>query len=225
MRFFLTSYWFVFCAFFATDIVNAWNGARIGNNKSNQVCAGRKEFLSQFGTATGWAILLAPNIANAAPPKQPKYVMERGSETKALSPCNGQPAKNNCWSTEDKGSRILVPWVPPSNLKGAESIFRDLQQTISEYPQTGQDNVDGGGWILAEEKIDNSVWYARYEFTSLRFKYVDDLEVRVDGNNSGEKISIRSSSRDGGFDYGVNASRLNYIASCLQKKGWTVKKV
>ncbi len=215
----------VFCTHFATNEAFAWNGEVSISNKSNQICASRKEFVSQFAaTATGWAILLGPNTANAAPPKQPKYVVERGSDTKSLSPCNGQPAKNNCWSTEDKGSRILTAWVPPSNLKGAESIFRDLQQTISEYPQSGQSNVDGGGWTLAEEKIGNSVWYARYEFTSLRFKYIDDLEVRVDANN-GEKISIRSSSRDGGFDYGVNASRLNYIASSLEKKGWTVKKL
>lgn len=162
------------------------------------------------------------NVASAAPTtnkKVPKYVAEHGSDTKLLSPCNGQPVKQNCWSTEDLGSRKLEPWVPPSRLGSADVIFQELQSTISQYPQSGQDNVDGGGWKLAEERFSSGAHYARYEFTSGRFKYIDDFEIRVNANGS---VSARSSSRDGGFDYGVNASRINYISSALQKQGWSV---
>ena len=114
---------------------------------------------------------------------------------------------------------------PPKELvaKGTNSIFTELEETIRAYPQEGQSDVDKGGWKLAERatsSADGSVRYLRYEFTSGRFKYLDDLEIRVDTNG---KVCTRSASREGGFDYYVNKQRLNDIASLLSKKGWAVK--
>ena len=114
---------------------------------------------------------------------------------------------------------------PPKELvaKGTNSIFTELEETIRAYPQEGQSDVDKGGWKLAERatsSADGSVRYLRHEFTSGRFKYVDDLEIRVDTNG---KVCTRSASREGGFDYYVNKQRLNDIASLLSKKGWAVK--
>lgn len=203
-----------------------------GNFKpSSNTALTRKNVLSKFAKSAGygWLVVLGTttkaDVAVAAPTKKiPKHVAERGSENKPLNQCFGQPVKKNCWSTEDVGSRKLEPWVPPSDLVtkgGSDAIFRDLQKTMQEYPQAGQGNIDGGGWNIAEDTYskDNGVHYTRYEFTSLRFKYVDDVEIRVDANGN---VSARSSSRDGGFDVGVNAARMNYISSALEKKGWKV---
>ena len=38
-------------------------------------------------------------------------------------------------------------------------------------------------------------------------------------------VQIRSSSRVGYLDFGVNAKRLNYIAKMLSKKGWQAEGV
>jgi hypothetical protein len=179
----------------------------------------RKQVL-QIGTS--W--IVGASVAEAAPPKvPPKYLMERGSEETPLSPCNGQPIKKNCWSTEDTGGRRLENWVPPADLQGTEDVVRDLEETIGTYPQLGQSGVDKGGWKLAQRAtLADGVTYLRYEFTSGRFKYVDELEIRVDANG---KVCTRSVSREGGFDYDVNKTRLNYISSLLAKKGWKVKKI
>jgi hypothetical protein len=184
----------------------------------------RKHVLQLIGAT--W--LLGTTVAEAAPPKiPPKYLTERGSYTQPLSPCNGQPIKKNCWSTEDTGGRKLQNWQPPKELvsKGTSNILTEIEETIRAYPQEGQSDVDKGGWKLAERatsSADGSVAYLRYEFTSGRFKYVDDLEIRIDING---KVCTRSASREGGFDYDVNKNRLNYIASLLSNKGWTVKKL
>ena len=45
---------------------------------------------------------------------------------------------------------------------------------------------------------------------------VDDLEFAVaDG-----RVEVRSSSRIGDSDLGVNAKRLNFLAAALRKDGW-----
>ena len=98
--------------------------------------------------------------------------------------------------------------------------MNELENTMAAYPQNGQNSIDGGGWKVAQRGIStDGVYYTRYEFTSLRFKYIDDLEIRVEKDGT---VAVRSASREGGFDYGVNATRLNYIASLLKLKGWNV---
>ena len=47
--------------------------------------------------------------------------------------------------------------------------------------------------------------------------FIDDLEIQV--QNGG--VAVKSASRIGDSDLGVNAKRLNYIASKLREKGWT----
>jgi hypothetical protein len=162
----------------------------------------------------------------AAPKKDPPYLAERGSEIIPLSPCNGQPVKKSCWSTEDQGGRRMQRWTPPSDLKDTASVVKALEETVATYPQDGQADIDKGGWKLAERKEGSKgVTYIRYEFTSGRFKYVDDLELRVSASGDGSPtvVCTRSASQNGGFDYDVNKTRLNYIANALKQKGWDVK--
>jgi uncharacterized protein (DUF1499 family) len=190
-----------------------------------------------FTTTTTGLLLLSPTIfptvAAAAPPKPPPmYLKTQGSADIPLSPCPGQPLKKNCWSTEDTQSRRLARWVPPPNRSSADAVLQDIEGVINLYPQEGQNGVDKGGWKLADrQKNDASgVTYLRYEFVSGRFGYVDDLEIRVvDDKKSGSgdvvQISVRTASREGGYDFNVNAVRIDFIQAALQKKGWTVQMV
>jgi uncharacterized protein (DUF1499 family) len=184
-----------------------------------------------FTTTTGLLLLapcLLPSAAAAAPPKPPPmYLKTQGSADIPLSPCPGQPLKKNCWSTEDTQSRRLARWVPPPNRASAVAILQDIESVINSYPQEGQADVDKGGWKLADRQTNvNGVTYLRYEFTSGRFQYVDDLEIRVaEDKKSVVQISVRTASREGGYDFGVNAARIDFIQAALQEKGWTVQMV
>jgi uncharacterized protein (DUF1499 family) len=204
---------------------NAWSnsqwrnvpGRDLGNLQST-----RADVLVTLGT-TALSILVAPTGALAVPPKKPPpYVQERGSLESGLSPCPGQPMKKSCWSSEDTEGRRVERWVPPASLQGkAAAIAAALEATMATYPQEGQNDVDRGGWTKAECNTDGKGGtYLRYEFTSGKFKYIDELELLVDGNTG--KVSVRTASRSAGFDYNVNATRLNYIQKDLQKQGWKV---
>jgi uncharacterized protein (DUF1499 family) len=70
------------------------------------------------------------------------------------------------------------------------------------------------------------------QFESLKNGYVDDLELAFIDSGSGGRggngdvittdnaIQVRSSSRLGYLDFGVNAKRINYLAMKLRSKGW-----
>lgn len=57
--------------------------------------------------------------------------------------------------------------------------------------------------------------YIYAQFTSARFGFVDDVEFSLGGG----KVAMRSASRQGDSDFGVNAARLKYIATTLSAKG------
>ena len=131
---------------------------------------------------------------------------------------------NNCWSTASTDKTALKPWTFPG--KKADAV-RELRAALDAYPQAGQNKVDAGGWSFAVDELDKS-GYARLEYKSglgNMAKYfngnqpfVDDLEVLV----GGDSVSVRSSSRIGDSDLGVNAKRLAYLAKDLKAKGWDV---
>jgi uncharacterized protein (DUF1499 family) len=214
------------------------HSAFIRNNNATKITRRKAlmEFTSAFFTTATTGMLLSapvllPNAAAAAPPKPPPmYLKTQGSADIPLSPCPGQPLKKNCWSTEDKEGRELARWVPPSTRSSATAILKDIEAVINSYPQEGQNGTDKGGWKLADRQMNaaSGVTYLRYEFKSGRFGYIDDLEIRVaeDKKSGGDgvvEISVRTASREGGYDFGVNASRIDYIQAALQKKGWTVQ--
>ena len=55
--------------------------------------------------------------------------------------------------------------------------------------------------------------------SSLKNGYVDDLEFAMI-NKDDNVVQIRSASRLGYLDFGVNAKRINYFAKALREKGW-----
>eukprot|EP00419_Tripos_fusus_P011076 CAMPEP_0172666356 /NCGR_PEP_ID=MMETSP1074-20121228/7753_1 /TAXON_ID=2916 /ORGANISM="Ceratium fusus, Strain PA161109" /LENGTH=157 /DNA_ID=CAMNT_0013482727 /DNA_START=212 /DNA_END=681 /DNA_ORIENTATION=+ len=144
-------------------------------------------------------------------------------EAGPLAPCPS--GANNCWSANGASGKNQIPlWVFP---KGTESnaVIAAVRSVLESYPQTGQDDIDANGWSFAVDEL-SSTGYARLEYKSKvgvfaglfngGKPFIDDLEILIEA----DKVCIRSSSRVGDSDLGVNRKRINYIASKLREKGW-----
>jgi hypothetical protein len=101
----------------------------------------------------------------------------------------------------------------------------DVTAILNTYPQEGQNGVDLGGWKFVENNLANGgsakVEYKSGIGTFAKFfnggqPFVDDLTVEVtDG-----VVTIKSASRIGDSDLGVNQKRLQYLAAQARSKGW-----
>lgn len=58
--------------------------------------------------------------------------------------------------------------------------------------------------------------YLAATFTSSLFKFVDDFELRLD--NDGNKLHIRSASRLGYSDFGVNKRRVEHFLELMNTR-------
>eukprot|EP00440_Ansanella_granifera_P033728 gb/GFBE01036595.1/.p1 GENE.gb/GFBE01036595.1/~~gb/GFBE01036595.1/.p1 ORF type:complete len:308 (+),score=53.75 gb/GFBE01036595.1/:1-924(+) len=144
-------------------------------------------------------------------------------EAGILKECSNTP---NCFSTTwsesvDVGLHDLNPWRFSG--KSPEQAFKEVSEVVAAYPP-GQQGIDGGGFKVIRET--NRYLYVQYE--SLRRGHRDDVEFAIKPGTPSDvqqgELLLRSSSRVGTYDYGVNAVRLNKIASDLMKKGgWQIK--
>jgi hypothetical protein len=138
-----------------------------------------------------------------------------------LRVCDGKP---NCFSTtgdELLSDRILrgvdtliLPWQPPAS---DTAPFKTLVRAVKAY-EPGQGNVDGGGFSVIKE-ADN---YLYVQFEALKKGYIDDVEFAT---RAGGGIQVRSASRVGTTDFGVNAKRLNFISARLRDQGWVIQEI
>ena len=160
----------------------------------------------------------------------------------ALDACN--PNANNCvfvtWtpppatsrSSAIKDLRSVIEAYPQEGqavssfmtwLSMSTSFLRFLKR-VSNCQE-----VDGGGWSIASDNLD-AAGTARVEYRSSgkgffakAFNggkpFVDDLNVEVDGSGH---VQVRSQSRVGDSDLGVNKKRVDYLAAGLKEKGWTI---
>mmetsp|Transcript_20708 Transcript_20708/g.43153 ORF Transcript_20708/g.43153 Transcript_20708/m.43153 type:complete len:227 (-) Transcript_20708:39-719(-) len=100
-------------------------------------------------------------------------------------------------------------WEPP---KSTTSALLDIAAIVDTYP-VPNGGVDGGGFQFMERGKD----YVYVVFESEKKGFRDDVEFAlVDGG----KVAVRTSSRVGYLDFGVNAKRLNYLSAQLRKQGW-----
>jgi len=139
-----------------------------------------------------------------------------------LRTCDGNP---NCFSTtgdyelsdrNQKGVDFLIePWKPSADEKLPLTAVADSVQAYSP----GAGGIDGGGFSV--EKSTDTYLYVRFE--SLKKGYIDDVEFATGGANG--TILVRSASRLGYTDFGVNAIRLNAIAALLRKRGWVISEI
>ena len=115
---------------------------------------------------------------------------------------NGQlavcPDSPNCVSTQATDAEHLIPAI---NLDSVEQPTLDtIKQLIStEFPRA--------------RLVSESAEYLHYEFTSLIFRFVDDVEFLVDDEN--KRLHFRSASRVGYSDMGANRRRMEKISQRL----------
>merc|ERR1711871_1116821 len=120
------------------------------------------------------------------------------------------------------GKTKMSAWAWPAGTSKTDAA-KLLRTALDAYPQEGQDGVDLGGGSYAVDQLTDK-GYARLEFKSGIGKFakffnggkpfIDDLEVEI-GSDS---VNVKSASRVGDGDFGVNAKRLNYIAAALRSK-------
>jgi len=128
----------------------------------------------------------------------PKHLGPHGSEGKAFFPCS---SSSNCISTTEDSSR--ENYIEPiSYTEPKEMAYQKVVKVI--------ENRDGCKIKTRDE------YYIWAECTSSLFKFVDDLEVLF--NESG-KIHMKSASRKGKLDFGVNKKRLNEIIFNYHQSG------
>lgn len=132
----------------------------------------------------------------------------------ALEICG--PKANNC---------VRTTFTPPAG-SSKDDVAAALRDAINAYPQEGQSDVDKGGWTIASDDL-SGAGTARIEYKSGIGKFakffnggkpfVDDLKFEIDGSNV---VQVRSQSRVGDSDFGVNQKRVDYIEATLKKAGW-----
>lgn len=174
---------------------------------------------------TAFSLLVAPAAA-LAPSVNRREMLSSIVATGVASTVVTEPA--NAIDACPKGSKncIRTTWTPPSGSKKADSIA-SLKKVLEAYPQEGQEKVDLGGWALVEDNFDSGS--ARFEYKSgignfAKFfnggkPFVDDLTLEIADSGA---VEVRSSSRVGDSDLGVNQKRLAYLGSGLKAAGWTV---
>ena len=115
-----------------------------------------------------------------------------------LSKC---PNKPNCVCSEhkDDANHYIDPIIIPQNI--TFDTFSLLKNVIQ----------DMGGNVQVES--DN---YLAATFTSAIFRFVDDLEIRIDSTQ--KVIHIRSASRVGYSDMGVNKKRTKLLKKLFNNK-------
>lgn len=121
----------------------------------------------------------------------------RGVNGAALAPC---PSAPHCVSSvaDDPAQR-----VPPLQLEGDVDAVR---QQIVDVVQA----MDGAEVVAAKGD------YVHATYTSNLLGFVDDVEFVI--HNDG-RVDIRSSSRIGYYDFGVNRARVEALRQRLQTSG------
>lgn len=157
------------------------------------------------------------------PGTQPKDLgHSQRSNYVGLKACGNSP---NCWNSSAPKSNIPARWLPAWEANGRS--IDDVKKVIDTY-RVGHDDIDGGGFKVIEYNNNNNKkktddQYLYVQFQSYKAGYIDDFECWF--NPESKKFDVRSSSRVGYSDVGVNALRLEYIANRLEKEyGWTFER-
>ena len=130
----------------------------------------------------------------------PKPLEKSGLENGKLRPCPGTP---NCVCSENPGSPGWVEPVAYGKMEH-EKAWTLLKKVVDEM----------GGAV--QDEAENYLWTT---FTVPLFGFVDDVEFRLE--KTGNVIHVRSASRLGFSDLGVNRNRVDDIRRrfVAQKKG------
>ena len=119
-----------------------------------------------------------------------------GLENQLLSPCPGTP---NCVSSQEKNSQHRIQ---PITFKGSLELAKERLHRVL--------NSMHGTRILKQD-----VLYWHVEFTTQVLRFIDDVEFYF--NESQSLIHVRSASRQGYWDLGVNRRRVETIRSRFEE--------
>ncbi|KAL3892521.1 MAG: hypothetical protein SGPRY_015053, partial [Prymnesium sp.] len=143
-----------------------------------------------------------------------------GPRASGLKPClDGKP---HCFSSSaetfddndlynaDYGTTADWLVTPFKYSKPLAAASEDVSAAIAAYPP-GQGGIDGGGFKVIEERVLKDSAYIYVQFESQRRGYIDDMEFYLkDG-----VANVRTSSRLGYLDMGVNAKVQRIDRACL----------
>lgn len=107
------------------------------------------------------------------------------------------PNTPNCVSSETTGEKFIEP-LKPADSSDLETLWENSIKSLS----------DMGGKV--EKQEEGFVWTT---FQSKLFKFTDDVEMRKDTETG--VIQIRSSSRSGKSDLGVNRKRVEALRAAI----------
>jgi len=119
-----------------------------------------------------------------------------GLENQLLSPCPGTP---NCVSSQEKNAQHRIQSL----------TFEDSLELAKERLHRVIKSMRGAKIITQE------VVYWHVEFTTQLLRFIDDVEFYFDGSHS--TIHVRSASRQGYWDLGVNRRRVENIRSRFEE--------
>ncbi len=115
-----------------------------------------------------------------------------------FAPC---PASPNCVSSDARDAQhAIAPFVLKS---AAPDIWPEVRSAVLSFPRTK---------LAVDEKN-----YLHAACRSAVLGFTDDLEIQLrPGENA---LAMRSASRKGYYDFGVNRRRLETLRDLLQKRG------
>jgi len=114
-----------------------------------------------------------------------------GIKNGELAPCPNSP---NCVSTKAQDAKHAIPPIPYTTAR--QEAMAKLMTIIRSMPRTS---------IVATTDD-----YLQVEFTSAVFRFVDDVEFYLDDTD--KTLQVRSASRLGYSDFGVNRKRMEEIS-------------
>lgn len=123
---------------------------------------------------------------------QPEVILH----PRKLPPC---PQSPNCVSSQSADPKHRIS--PIAYHSAPEEAFQRIKKVIQSFPRAK---------ITLEEEL-----YLKAEFRSLILRFVDDVEISVDAVD--KVIHIRSASRAGYWDLGVNRRRVERIRGRFKK--------
>lgn len=121
-----------------------------------------------------------------------------------LRPC---PSSSNCVHTghgQPKGTepfQVSATW----DHRTQEALLDAATDALEALPRT--------------VVVDRRASYLRAESTSLIFRFVDDVEVVVHEGQDHRELVVRSASRVGRSDLGVNPRRVRSLRRVLEERG------
>lgn len=154
--------------------------------------------------------------------KTAAIVVVSGSSANFLSSASVHAAASDIAACPPRSQNcIRTTWTAPTGTKDVTGTVLDL---FKSYPMEGQGDIDKGGWTVAKDGTDDGV--IRFEYKSgignfAKFfnggkPFVDDVAIQVTGNT----VDIRSASRIGDSDLGVNQKRLQFLVTKARDMGW-----